>query len=366
MSCDLEKLATTGVAGLQPYHPGKPIEELERELGITNIIKLASNENAMGASPMVRAAYPDIRDLCRYPDGNGFSLKQALAAFHSVAPEQIILGNGSNDILEFAARAFLTQSHESIFSEHAFAIYPIVTQAIGARGIVVPARDFGHDLTGMLAAVTERTRLVFIANPNNPTGTCLNSAELRQFMDKLPDTVIVLMDQAYFEYAQSVDYPNCVEWLNDYQNLIVSRTFSKAYGLAGLRVGYAVTHPVMADLLNRVRQPFNVNSIALKAAEIALQDQDHIKKVIQFNKTGMQQLMEGLDSMGIHFIPSSANFLCIDMEQEALPVYDQLLREGVIVRPVGGYGLPNHLRVTAGFDYENERFLQTLAKILAR
>lgn len=365
MSCDLLSLATPGVAGLQPYHPGKPIEELERELGITGIIKLASNENALGPSPKVIDTLAAIKDLYRYPDGNGFALKRALSEFHGVGPGQITLGNGSNDILDFVARAFLTDTHSSIYSEHAFAIYPIVTQAIGAEGIVVPAKNYAHDLPAMLAAIADNTRLVFIANPNNPTGTCLNATELKEFMDNVPDNVIVLMDQAYFEYTQTEDYPNCIEWLDEYPNLVVARTFSKAYGLAGLRVGYAVSHPDLVDLMNRVRQPFNVNSVALKTAEVALQDQDHIKRAIQFNRDGMQQVMAGLDSMGIHFIPSSGNFLCIDMEQSSAPIYAQLLKAGVIVRPIEGYGMPNHLRVTIGLEQENDRFLSALAKIKA-
>ena len=366
MSCDFLKLAVPGIAGLQPYQPGKPIEELERELGISNIIKLASNENALGPSPRVIEAMPAMTDLYRYPDGNGYILKQALSEIHGVRLDQITLGNGSNDILEFAARAFLTERHSSVFSEHAFAIYPIVTQAVGARGIVTPAKNYGHDLKAILTTIAEDTRLVFIANPNNPTGTCLSTGELQAFLDQVPEQVIVLMDQAYYEYAYGGDYPDCVQWLDRYRNLIVARTFSKAYGLAALRVGYAVSHPQLADLLNRVRQPFNVNSIALRAAVIALQDQAHIEQVVRFNQAGMRQLIAGLDSMGIHFIPSSANFLCIDMEQNAQPIYEQLLRAGVIVRPVASYSLPNHLRVTIGREQENDRFLTALAGILAK
>ena len=218
----------------------------------------------------------------------------------------------------------------------------------------------------MLAAITADTRLVFIANPNNPTGTCLHTAELQQFLEQVPEHVIVLMDQAYYEYAGSGDYPDCIKWLDQYRNLIVARTFSKAYGLAGLRVGYAVSHPQVADLLNRVRQPFNVNSIALRAAVIALRDQAHIEKTVRFNLTGMRQIIAGLDSMGLHFIPSSANFICIDLEQNAQPIYEQLLRAGVIVRPVASYGLPNHLRVTIGHEQENNRFLVALAGILSK
>ena len=366
MSCDLLKLATPGVAGLHPYQPGKPIEELERELGITDIIKLASNENALGPSPKVMQALAGVTELYRYPDGNGFALKQALSEFHRVRPEQITLGNGSNDILEFAARVFLSERHSCVFSQHAFAIYPLAVQAVGARGIETAAHNYGHDLPAMQDAIADDTRLVFIANPNNPTGSCLGEAELRQFMDGVPEHVIVLVDQAYFEYAGSDDYPDCITWLDDYPNLIVTRTFSKAYGLAALRVGYSVSHPQLADLLNRVRQPFNVNSIALQSAEIALHDREHIEQTIRFNRDGMEQLVAGLDSMGVHFIPSSANFISIDLEQTAMPVYEQLLREGIIVRPIASYGMPNHLRVTIGLERENHRFLTALAKILSK
>ena len=366
MSCDLLKLANPGVAGLHPYQPGKPIEELERELGITDIIKLASNENALGPSPKVMQALAGVTELYRYPDGNGFALKQALSKFHQVRPEQITLGNGSNDILEFAARVFLSERHSCVFSQHAFAIYPLAVQAVGARAIGTAAHNYGHDLPAMLAAIADDTRLVFIANPNNPTGSCLGEAELRQFMDGVPEHVIVLVDQAYFEYAGNDDYPDCIKWLDDYPNLIATRTFSKAYGLAALRVGYSVSHPQLADLLNRVRQPFNVNSIALQSAEIALGDQEHIEQTIQFNRDGMDQLVAGLDSMGVHFIPSSANFISIDLEQTAMPVYEQLLREGIIVRPIASYGMPNHLRVTIGLEQENDRFLTALAKILSK
>ena len=366
MSCDFLKLAVPGVAALQPYQPGKPIEELERELGIKDIVKLASNENALGPSPAVMDALATVNDLYRYPDGNGFALKRALSEFHEIRPEQITLGNGSNDILEFAARAFLNDGYSCVYSEHAFAIYPLVTQAVGARGIETPAKNYGHDLQSMLASITDDTRLVFIANPNNPTGTCLHTAELRQFMDNVPENVFVLIDQAYYEYAGEADYPNCIRWLDDYQNLIVTRTFSKAYGLAGLRVGYSISHPDLADLLNRVRQPFNVNSIALQSAEIGLRDQEHIERTIEFNRGGMAQLVAGLDSMGVHFIPSSANFISIDMEQTAMPIYEQLLREGIIVRPIASYGMPNHLRVTIGLEQENDRFLTALSKILSK
>jgi histidinol-phosphate aminotransferase len=349
-----------------PYQPGKPIEELERELGISNIVKLASNENAYGPCPGVLESLAAIPELLRYPDGNGFNLKKALAAFHNVAVEQITLGNGSNDILDMVVRAFVTDRQQTIYSQHAFAIYPIVTQAVGATAIEVPALNWGHDLPAMARAVNEQTRVIFIANPNNPTGTWLDSNALDTFMQAVPEDVIVLLDQAYFEYVHEPEYPDCIRWIERYPNLIATRTFSKAYGLAALRVGYSISHADAADLLNRVRQPFNVNSIALYMAEIALADQSHIQACVRFNDTGLRQLSEGLDSMGIHYIPTVANFLCIDLQQPARDIYEKLLREGVIVRPVAGYGMPNHLRVTVGLQEENEIFLSALAKVLAR
>lgn len=365
MTCDLLSLATPGISRIHPYQPGKPVEELERELGITDIVKLASNENALGPSSLVLEALADLPDLCRYPDGNGFALKQALSSALHVKPEQITLGNGSNDILDLVARAFVTDSDQVIFSQHAFAIYKLVTLSLGAEGIETPARDYGHDLSAMLEAITDKTRLIYIANPNNPTGTWLNTAELKQFMDELPARIMVLMDQAYYEYAIGPGYANCIEWLDEYPNLVVARTFSKTYGLAGLRVGYGVSHPQAADLMNRVRQPFNVNSVALLAARVALQEQQHIVNSVAFNKRGMEQLQQGLAGIGISSIPSRANFICFDLGRPATQVYEKLLRAGVIVRPIESYGLPNHLRVTVGREKENARFLDALQLALA-
>lgn len=365
MTCDLIGLANPGISSLQPYHPGKPIEELERELGIRNIIKLASNENPAGTSPRVLEALARIKDYARYPDGNGFILKQALARYHGVQPDQITLGNGSNDILELVARAFVSNRHQIIFSQHSFAVYPLVAQVIGAEAVVTPARNWGYDLDAVVAAVTDRTRLIFIANPNNPTGTWFGRAEFERLLSRLPDHVILVMDEAYYEYAAEAGVPNAVEWVAEHPNLVVARTFSKVYGLAGLRVGYAVSHRDAADLMNRVRQPFNVNSAALLAAETALQDSEHLQRCLELNRSGMQQLIAGFDRMGIGYIPSLTNFICIDLEQPALPVYQKLLREGVIVRPVDNYGMPDHLRITVGLPEENELFLAALARVLA-
>ncbi|MEN8259273.1 MAG: histidinol-phosphate transaminase [Pseudomonadota bacterium] len=359
-------LATPGVQGLQPYQPGKPVSELERELGIKNIIKLASNENPLGPSPrvldVIRGA---LGDLARYPDGSGFSLKDVLASNLNIGTGQITLGNGSNDVLEMVARTFLSPGEEAVFSRHAFAVYPIVTQAVGARARVASATpDYGHDLEAMAALVGERTRVVFIANPNNPTGTYLERGALNRFLAALPERVVCVVDEAYFEYVEAEDYPDCVPWVENYSNLVVTRTFSKAYALAGLRVGYAVSNLEIADLLNRVRQPFNVNSLALLAAEAALRDQDHLARSIELNRLGLRQLNEGLGAMGLRVLPSVGNFVCVDVDRAAAPVYQDLLRQGVIVRPVANYELPNHLRVTVGTQAENDSFIEALAAVL--
>ena len=369
MSCDFLSLARPGVRKLSPYVPGKPVEELAREFGLRpqDIVKLASNENPLGPSPAVREAIAAaLPELTRYPDGNGFALKQALAAKSGVNTAGITLGNGSNDILELVARAFVGPEHEVVFSDHAFAVYPIVTQAVGARAVSVPAKDWGHDLDAMAAAITPSTRVVFIANPNNPTGTWIERDALEAFLDRVPENVIVVLDEAYTEYVETDDVPNGVDYLGRYSNLLVSRTFSKAYGLAALRVGYGLSHPAIADALNRVRQPFNVNSLALAAALAALEDEAYLIESRRINRIGMQQLEEGCAALGLSWIPSRGNFLAIDLGREAAPVFQGLLREGVIVRPVANYGMPNYLRVTIGLPVENQRFLDALKQVLAR
>jgi histidinol-phosphate aminotransferase len=362
---DILRLATPGVQGLSPYQPGKPIEELEREYGVTGAIKLASNENPLGPSPRALAAARDaLVDIHRYPDGNGFILKQALAKKHGIAPECITLGNGSNDILEFLARAFVLPENEVIFSEHAFAVYPIVTRAVGAKAVIIKAKNWGHDLAAMRAAVNARTRLIFIANPNNPTGTWLKATELEAFIGAMPAHVLVAVDEAYFEYVEEREYPDTIGWTVKYPNLVSARTFSKAYGLAGLRVGYGISSPVVADVLNRVRQPFNVNSVALAAATAALEDTAHVARAVQTNRDGMRQLIEAFKELGLEYIPSAGNFICVDFKRPAAAMYEALLRQGVIVRPVANYGMPNHLRVTVGLPEENMRFIKALEEIV--
>tara|TARA_B100000929_G_scaffold162358_2_gene128478 strand:+ start:1931 stop:3034 length:1104 start_codon:yes stop_codon:yes gene_type:complete len=367
VSCDLFSLATPGVFGLEPYRPGKSIEELQRELGLEEVIKLASNENPLGPSQNVLNVIGSIKDLSRYPDGNGFNLKKKLAEKHSVDIESITLGNGSNDILEMATRVFVTDQHEVIYSKHSFAVYPLVTQAVGAKHVVTPANDWGHDLDAMLNSVNDRTRLMFIANPNNPTGTWVDKNNLRSLLEQIPGHVIVLVDEAYFEYASTEEqYPDCSSWINDFNNLIVTRTFSKAYGLAALRIGYSLSHPDIANLLNRVRQPFNNNSLALVAADVALQDLEHIKNSVKLNQLGMHQLTQAFCNMGLDYISSKGNFVCVNFKQPAIEIYENLLKAGVIVRPISDYGMPNHLRITIGLECENTKFIKGLEKIMVK
>jgi histidinol-phosphate aminotransferase len=372
MNQTILQLATPGVQALRPYAPGKPISELEREFGIQQAVKLASNENPLGPSEKVMDALTaNFVELARYPDGNGFELRAALSRKLGVAAEWITLGNGSNDVLELVARAFLSPQASAVFSAHAFAVYPIVTQAIGARANVAAAHDgsrgpcYGHDLDAMQAAIDADTRVVFIANPNNPTGTWLDESALRGFIQRVPGDVIVVVDEAYFEYVEEADYPNAMRWVAEFPNLLVTRTFSKAYGLASLRVGYGVSQAGLADLLNRVRQPFNVNSFAQAGAIAALEDEAHLRRSVTTNRDGMRQLEAGLNKLGLAFIPSVGNFICVDVGQDPNAVYQALLREGVIVRPVDNYGLPGYLRISIGLVQENQRLLQALGGILA-
>ncbi len=358
-------MALPGVRELQPYQPGKPIEELERELGLTDIIKLASNENPLGPSPLVIDALASVMpELSRYPDGSAYILKNRLSEFLGVASDCLTIGNGSNDVLELLARVYLSPENESIVSQHSFVVYPLVTRAIGATLTVVPARDYAQDLDATLAAISARTRIVFIANPNNPTGTWVREAELIAFMDQVPPDVLVVLDEAYCEYVEEQDYPDGIDLLSKYPNLVVTRTFSKAYGLAALRVGYSVSHPDIANLMNRVRQPFNVNSMSLVAALTALDAQEHVDESVRVNRQGMAYLTAACDELGLGYIPSVGNFLTIDFGRNAAPIYEALLREGVIVRPIGVYEMPDHLRVTIGLPAENQRFIDALKTAL--
>ena len=364
------------VAALHPYQPGKPVEELARERGIENAVKLASNENPRGPGPQVRKALAAaVDDLSRDPDGSGFRLNEALAARLGVASAQITLGNGSNDVLELAARVAVSPGSNGVVDEHAFVVYPLAIQ--GAGGIVkrVPSTAWVHDLEGFAAAIDDATRIVYIANPSNPTGTWVDDAAFTRFLRRVPSNVWVVLDEAYAEYVARPDYPDGIRHLADHPNLVVTRTFSKIHGLAALRIGYSVSSPAFADLLNRLRQPFNANSLALAAAEAALQDDDYAATSRRLNAEGMAQLERGFAALGLEWIPSIGNFVTFHVghvgavggagaERDALAVYDALLNEGVIVRPVANYGMPRHLRATVGLPEENERFLEALGRVV--
>jgi histidinol-phosphate aminotransferase len=358
-------LAPPYIRAIAPYQPGKPISELERELGITGIVKLASNENPLGASPKaVAAARAALDEIALYPDGNGFELKYALSQRYGVPQNHIVLGNGSNDMLELAARAFLTVGDKAVYSDHAFAVYPLATQAVGATGVSVPAINYGHDLKAMLkSAVEHKAKLVFIANPNNPTGTFLSAAALLDFLRALPSNILVVLDEAYNEYLPEENRYDSVAWLKEFPNLIISRTFSKAYGLASLRVGYAFAHGDVADMMNRVRQPFNVNSVAQAAAVAALQDEDFVRQTNELNRRGMAQITGELGRLGLEYIPSFGNFVAFRIAN-AMVVYRRLLELGVIVRPITSYDMPGWLRVSIGLQIQNDKFLSALKRIL--
>jgi histidinol-phosphate aminotransferase len=355
------------VRSIAPYQPGKPISELAREMGLDerSIVKLASNENPRGIGPRTRAAIEAaIGDIARYPDGNGFELKRALARRYGVDMGSIVLGNGSNDVLELAALAFLGPGRAAVFSQHCFAVYPLATQARGARSIVVPARNYGHDLEAIARAIDDETTVAWLANPNNPTGTFARHEEVEAFLKRVPERVLVVLDEAYNEYLVPELRSDTFKLVKRHPNLVVTRTFSKAYGLAGLRVGYALAHPSVADVMNRVRQPFNVNSVALAAAAAALDDMEFVARSYAENLQGLRQLEEGAHGLGLEYIPSHGNFITIRVGKAA-EIYKRLLRRGVIVRPVGGgYGLPEHLRVTVGTAEENRKFLGALAASL--
>lgn len=368
-------LASASVRGIAPYLPGKPVSELARELGLTDIVKLASNENPLGPGPAALAAMQAaLAEAGVYPDGSGHALKQALAARYGLAPAQLTLGNGSNDVLVLLAEAFLTPGTDAVMSQYCFAVYPLAVQATGARSIVVPAypathasMPLGHDLDAMLAAVTPATRLVFVANPNNPTGTWVQAAALEAFIARVPATALVVLDEAYFEYAGDAGCGDGFSWLARHPNLVVTRTFSKAYGLAALRVGFAAGHTDVADVLNRIRQPFNVNAIALEGARAGLGDRAHIARSVALVATERPRLARELAARGLAVLPSAGNFILAGLgtTTRAAALNDYLLRRGLIVRPVGNYGLAEYLRITVGRPEENTRLLAAIGAWLA-
>ncbi|MGH8250058.1 MAG: histidinol-phosphate transaminase [Steroidobacteraceae bacterium] len=372
MANRFEALAAPGIRNLAPYIPGKPPEQLERELGIKDSIKLASNENPLGPGPRALAALKDaIAGVGMYPDGSGHVLRSRLAQAHGIDISQVTLGNGSNDLLVLLAETFLTPDSEAVYSQYAFAVYPIAVQAAGAAARIPQANaaghrmPLGHDPAAFAAAIGSRTRLLFVANPNNPTGTWLDERELETLLRTIPPDVIVVIDEAYHEYAVGLGVPDATRWLSRHPNLVVTRTFSKAFGLAGLRVGYSLSHPDLAELLNRVRQPFNVSVAGLAAAVAAVDDSEHLERTLAVNREGLEYLRTGLAGLGLGVLPSAANFVLCDVGRPAAPISDALQRQGVIVRPVANYGLPNHLRITTGTRQQNERALAAMAGALA-
>jgi len=359
------------VRAIAPYQGGKPIAEVAREFGLdeARIIKLASNENPLGMPESARLAMQEaVADIGRYPDANGFELKAAITAKYDVPAEWITLGNGSNDILELATHAFVQAGQAAMYAEYSFVVYALATQAVGARAIVVKAKDYGHDLEAMAAAITDDTKLIFIANPNNPTGSFVPAAELEAFLARVPPQVVVVLDEAYNEYlAPELQYDS-IAWVRKYPNLLVSRTMSKAYGLAGLRIGFGIAQPVITDLLNRIRQPFNVNSLAQAAAVAALNDTAFLQRSAQLNRDGYKQLTQTFDEMGLEYVPSFGNFVMVKVgadEAAGERVNLALLKQGIIVRPVANYGLPQWLRVTVGLPNENAAFIDALKKLLS-
>jgi histidinol-phosphate aminotransferase len=358
------------VRAIAPYQAGKPISEVAREFGLdeASIVKLASNENPFGVPESAKKAMAEAAtELGRYPDANGFELKAALSKRYDVPADWITLGNGSNDILEIAAHAFVQRGQAVVYSQYSFAVYALAAQGVGARGIVVPAKDYGHDLDAMAAAIDAETKLVYIANPNNPTGTFIPAAEIEAFLAKVPASVVVVLDEAYNEYLEQKDQFESTQWVRRFPNLVVSRTFSKAYGLAGLRVGFAIAQPAVTDLMNRIRQPFNVNSLAQAAAIAALNDKAFLEKGAENNRAGYRQLTAAFDELKLEYVPSHGNFVLVKVGEDegaGARVNIALLKQGVIVRPVGAYGLPQWLRISIGLPEENARFIEALREAL--
>ncbi|VAW53957.1 Biosynthetic Aromatic amino acid aminotransferase beta [hydrothermal vent metagenome] len=366
------KLATSGVQQLTPYQPGKPVEELERELGISNSIKLASNENPLGPSLFAIEAINKLSlSINYYPDGGGFALTEKLAQKHKIDALNITLGNGSNDILELVTRAFLTPQHSAVFSEHSFAVYPIVVQAVGAKANIAKAyaenhatMPLGHDPDALLSQIEDNTRIIFIANPNNPTGTWLTPPALEELFSNIKQDVIIVLDLAYTEYMDEDIKPPIKQWLEKFPNLVVTQTFSKVYALAGLRIGYSLSNPEIAAVLNRVRQPFNTNMLAQSAAIASLDDNEHVVKSVAMNNTGKSFLQNAFTELNLNYLPTMGNFISVNVKQNCLALYQKLLQQGVIVRPVANYDMPEYLRITIGTQQQNERFIKTLKQCL--
>ena len=366
MHTQWESLANAHILGIAPYEPGKPIEELEREIGVHDAIKLASNENPLAPSERVQKAITAaLGSLNRYPDGSGFYLRQALAKKHDFTQDQVVLGNGSNELIELAVRTFLKPGDEAIVPHPSFVVYPMIVQAAGGIRVMVMLKDYRLDLEAMARAITPMTKIVFVANPNNPTATLVTAEEVAAFMGRVPDKVIVVFDEAYFEFAQGPDFPDSVQYMKQGRKVAVLRTFSKAASLAGLRVGYAMADPDCVALLNRIRAPFNVNSLAQAAALAALEDDSHILECLRMNEAGRHFLCDEFTSMGLKYVPSRANFILLDVARSGSDVFQRLLKEGVIVRPMSSFGMETALRVTIGTPEENRRLIKALKKVLA-
>src|SRR6185295_15549262 len=367
MHTQWESLANTHILGIAPYEPGKPIEELEREYGVHDAIKLASNENPLPPSERVqRAIAAALGTLNRYPDGSGYYLRQALANKHDFAQDQVFLGNGSNELIELAVRTFLKPGDEAIVPHPSFVVYPMIVQAAGGIRVMVMLKDYRIDLEAMARAITPMTKIVFIANPNNPTATIVTADEVDHFMSKVPERTIVVFDEAYIEFAQGPDFPDALGYVAQGRKVVVLRTFSKAASLAGLRVGYGVTDADAIALMNRIRQPFNVNSLAQAAALAALDDDSHTLECVRMIEAGRHYLYDEFNALGVKYVPSRANFILVDVGHSASDVYQRLLKEGVIVRPLTPFGMESALRITIGTPQENRRLVKALRHVMAK
>ncbi len=362
---DPKSLARTAVGQIKPYQAGKPIEEVKRELGLEEVIKLASNENPLGPSKLaLQAVRERLTEICLYPDGGAYYTRRALSQKLGVKHSQTILGFGSCDLIELVLKAFLNPGEEVVSSQYAFAYFKLATQVVGGENKIVEAKAYGHDLEAMLKAITPKTKVVFIANPNNPTGTMNTVDEVERFMQGAPDNVIIVFDEAYYEFVDREDYPHTLPWVEEGRNVIILRTFSKIYGLAGLRIGYAIATEDIIWALNQVRQVFNTSRLAQIAAVAALEDEEHVRQTLELNRRGQQYLYSEVDKLGLAYVPSQANFVLIDLKVDAQPIFEKLLREGIVVRPLSGYELPTCIRVTVGTAEQNQKFIHALKKVM--
>ncbi len=359
------EIASKSIQQLVPYLPGKPIEELERERGIKDAVKLASNENPIGPSPKALKSIEDnLSKVNRYPDGSSFHLIKKLSLKLGVSEDNVFLGNGSNEIIELLIKTFMGPGKEVISADPVFAMYRKMVLAADGRNVIVPLKNFVHDLEAMAESITARTRIIFINNPNNPTGTIVKRTDFEKFLEIIPDHLIVVVDEAYFEYVTDEEFPNSLFYRNQGKTIVTLRTFSKIYGLAGLRIGYGIASTEIVSYLNRVRQPFNISSLAQAGALGALDDEDHITGSIELNRNELKYLYGELDNLGVEYLPTQANFFLINLRRDCRKVYDALLQEGVIVRSMTAYGLKEYIRLTVGLHSENEKFIKALKKII--